>query len=177
MAAETSEDIASSVQLGLVLPRATRATSIFMALSIHRGEAGPGRLSRSWRVLRNRSVALPTSFAGGAPAGSAGHPVNRRRGALSGTSSMRSPRLSSTRLRRPSFALRRPHSVAGNSRRSGKFPVFPDPRRRSEETGRLRMRSRTCRPAALQALASASPCGGEKSGRGLRGREVLDGNI
>jgi hypothetical protein len=64
MAAETSEDIASSVQLGRVLPRTTRATSIFMALSIRRGEAGPGRLPRqlasSSESLRRSSHLLCT---------------------------------------------------------------------------------------------------------------------
>lgn len=59
--AEMRNEIASSVQLGLVLPRTTRATSIFMLVNIRRWEAGTGRLSRNWRVLRDRSRALPFS--------------------------------------------------------------------------------------------------------------------
>ena len=121
-----------------------------MARSIRRGEAGPGRLSRSWRVHRNHSVALPISFAGNAPAGSAGHPMNRRRGALSGTSSMRCTRLSSTRLRRPSSRSGDRIQSLANSTRLGKFPVFPDPGRR-EVSGRLR--TRTCCAATSDAYS------------------------
>jgi hypothetical protein len=47
MTAEMRNEIASSVQLGLVLPRATRATSIFMLVNIRRWEVGTGRLSRN----------------------------------------------------------------------------------------------------------------------------------
>lgn len=61
MTAEMRNEIASSVQLGLVLVRATRATSILMPVNIRRWEAGADRRSRSLRVLRHRSRALPSS--------------------------------------------------------------------------------------------------------------------
>ncbi|MGY4427927.1 hypothetical protein ACVWWO_000404 [Bradyrhizobium sp. F1.13.1] len=95
------DEIASSVQFGLVLPRATRAASVFMAVNIRLEEAAAGRLSRSQRVLRYRSRALPTCFGGGAPAGSVGRRADRPRGAAPGTPFRRSPWRSSRRLRRP----------------------------------------------------------------------------
>jgi len=122
--AETRDEIASSVQLGLMLPRTTRATSIFIPINTRLGEARAGRLFRSWRVLRNRSLALPLSFVGGARAGSDGCPVDRRRSASPGTPSRRSPRPSSRRLRRPSSPPATA-PIAGNSREFGKFLVFP----------------------------------------------------
>jgi hypothetical protein len=94
------DEIASSVQLGLVLPRATRAASVFTAVNIRLEEAAADRRSRSQQVLRYRLRAPSTSRGGGAPAGSAGCRANRPRGGAPDTPSRRSPWRSS-RLRRP----------------------------------------------------------------------------
>lgn len=101
MAAENRYEMASSVQHGLVLPRATRATSIFMRVSIRPWEVGASRLSRSLRILRHRHLGLPISLAGAARAGSDGCPEHRRQGASPGTPSRQCLPPSSPPLRRP----------------------------------------------------------------------------
>lgn len=103
MIAAIRNEIASSVQLGLVVSRARCATSIFMLVNIRLGEAGASRLSRSWRVLRHRSRARPISFAGGVPAGIADRRMRRHRDAAPEIPSRRSPRLTSRWRRRPSL--------------------------------------------------------------------------
>jgi len=95
-------EMASSVQLGLVLPRAKRATSIFRSVSIRPREAGAGRRGRSLPVLRHRPRGLPISLAGGARAGNGGCPEHRRQDASPGTPSRPSRPPFSPRLRRPS---------------------------------------------------------------------------
>jgi hypothetical protein len=101
MVAEMRDDIASSVQLGLVLPLATRAACVFRAVNIRLEQAAAGRLSRSERVLRYRSRAPSTSHGGGAPAGSDACRGHAPRGTARDTPSRRSPQRSSMRLRRP----------------------------------------------------------------------------
>jgi hypothetical protein len=61
-------------------------------------------------------------------------------------------------------SLQRPNPVAANSRLSGKFPVFPDPRRRAGQDARARSRAgrRRCRrwlrPALVEVRRAGGPC-------------------
>lgn len=125
MIAEKRNDIASSVQLGLVLPQATRAMSIPMLVNIRLWEADASRLFRSWQALRYRSLVLPISFANGAQADSAGYHERRHQGAAPDTLSRLSPLRSSRQFRRPCSALRRRLPTLPTQGSSESFRFFP----------------------------------------------------
>ena len=125
MIAEIRNDIAISVQPGLVLPMAARATSIFMHVNIRLWEAGAGRLIQRRQALRYRSVALPISCADGAPANSVGCRERRHRGAEPGRRSRRSRWRSSTRHRQPFLRTRRPIRSLATRHSQESFWFFP----------------------------------------------------
>lgn len=166
-------EIASSVHAGLVLPRATRAASIFMAVNIRLQQAAAGKLSRSQRVLRYRSSTLRTCCRGGAPAGAPaivcidiGVPrAVHRPGGLRGFSSRR---------------LRRPCSLSGDRTQSLPTQSIPESFRFFPilDNGLVRMPSPALAhvpPGGSAGVGSAGPYGAKKPGRGLCAVVAFDG--
>lgn len=134
MTAEMRYETASSVQLGLVLSRTTRATSIFMPVNIRLPAMRADTRVRSLPVLRHRPLELPIFPAGGARAGSDGCPEHRRQDALPGTPSRPSLPPFSPRLCQPSSRSGDRIQSLPTQRDGESFRFFPKPRNSDGES-------------------------------------------